>query len=368
MKKLFLIILMVVLVTLLILSGCAKQAPSPTSSQTKPAPAVPSPTVASPAASPASLTLPKSVVVGTNAPGTLTYTFTIALGDIIMKYTPMKVEQFPAGHTVWWPMIDTGELQFGCAASEAVYAAYLGKYEMEAPTKGLGFDLRTLMHGYDLPLAFYVTADSPIKTMKDLKGKKVPVEHGAQFTGTLTALALLANAGLTKSDVVAMAAPNTQEGVRAVIEGRADAAATAVGMAITEELKAAKGARCLPVDTSPEAIARMKAIYPGYFAMMVEPGLAGITEKMYVLGKVMELVSHKHLSDDAAYAITKAISEHYQDTWPIHATFKGFTLDKFVSKDAVAPYHPGAIKYYKEKNIWTPEMEKYNNELLALKK
>ncbi len=44
---------------------------------------------------------------------------------------------------------------------------------------------------------------------------------------------------------------------------------------------------------------------------------------------------------------------------------KEWTPDRFVSKEALIPYHPGAIRFYKEKGVWTDEMAKLQEALLA---
>lgn len=368
MKKVILLFVSLAIIATLLFSlfGCTSPAPSPTPTPTKPA-SSPAPTAApSPTAKP--LNLPKSIVFGTNTTGTQSYTLGIALGDVITKYTGMKVDQYPQTYSAWVPMLNTGEAHMGYAASEGIYSAYLGKYDMEKPSDGKGFDIRTLMHGYDLYLAVFVPGNSNVKTIQDLKGKKIPTEYGAQTTTTLAALAALANGGLTDKDVIPQVSTNVTAGIRAVIEGRADAALCSVGASVITEMEAAKGARAIPLDNSKEAIARMKQIYPGYTTALVKAGYPGIKEDTNVLSKAMVVATSKNLSDDVAYAIVKASYEHIEEIYPVHAAFKEWTKGKFVSIDAVAPYHPGAIKYYKEIGIWTPEIEKLNNELIALKK
>jgi TRAP transporter TAXI family solute receptor len=64
------------------------------------------------------------------------------------------------------------------------------------------------------------------------------------------------------------------------------------------------------------------------------------------------LVVHPSMSEAEAYAITKALVEHVDQIQAVHPSMKALT-PKFMTEQKVAPYHPGAIKYYKEKGLMT---------------
>jgi TRAP transporter TAXI family solute receptor len=311
--------------------------------------------------------LPKTIVHGANPPGTLLYVMGAGFAKVITSHTPMKVEIFPQGGTVWYPMLQSGEVHFGIQGTDDILTAYLGEATYEKPTKGKGFPLRTLMLGSPVEIALVVPGDSNIKSPQDIKGKRMPVNYGTLYSATLSARALLANYGLTPKDVKELNVTGVASGVRAVIEGRADVALGAVGAGFIEELKAARGARHLPLDTSPEAIARMRKVHPGYFPIKVKPGKAGVTEEMTVLGKALALVSAESLSEDIAYHITKALWENPEELGSIHPKLKSWTSDRFASTYAVVPYHTGSIKLYKEKGVWTKELEEHQNNLLKIK-
>jgi hypothetical protein len=74
------------------------------------------------------------------------------------------------------------------------------------------------------------------------------------------------------------------------------------------------------------------------------------------------------LSDETAYQAVKAMWENYKDFAPIHVLLKDWIQERFVSKEALIPYHPGTIKFYKEKGVWTDEMGRLQETLLAKKK
>lgn len=311
--------------------------------------------------------LPKTVVYGANVPGSLFYVMAAGMSKVITAHSPMKVEVFPQGGTVWYPMLETGEVDFGIQVPGDILTAYKGEAIYEKPTKGKGFSLRTLMLGSPLAVGFIVPDDTDIKTVKDIKGKRLPLDYGAFYSATLTILALLANSGYTVGEVKGLTVTTYVAGVRTLIEGRSDLTMGSVGSGITKELKTARGARYLDLDTSPEAIARMKKVHPGYYPIKVKPGPAGVVKETTVLGKDITLVCGERLSEDVAYHITKALWENYKELAPVHPRLKFWTPDRFASTRAVVPYHAGSIKWYKEQGVWTKELEEHQKELLTIK-
>ena len=311
--------------------------------------------------------LPKRIVLGGNPPGSLFYVMAAGISKVISAHTPMKVEVFPQGGTIWYPMLDSREVDFGINVPGDILTAYKGEAIYKKPTKGKGFDLRTLMLGSPLMVGLLVPEKTDIKGIKDIKGKRIPVDYGAFYSATLTVRALLANAGLTYDDVKGLTVTTYVAGVRTLIEGRSALAMGSVGSGITKELKTAKGARYLDVDTSPEAVARMQKVHPGYYPIKAKPGLAGLAKETMVMGKDITLVSGKHLSSDVAYHITKALWENYKELAPVHPRLRAWTPNRFASTRAVVPYHAGSIKFYKEQGVWIKELEEHQKKLMAIK-
>lgn len=311
--------------------------------------------------------LPKTIVFGANTPGSLFYVMAAGMAKVISSHTPMRVEVFPQGGTVWYPMLQTGEVNFGIQVPGDILAAYKGEAIYNKPTNGKGFPLRTLMLGSPLMVGLLVPGNTDIKTVKDIKGKRMPVDYGAFYSATLTVRALLANAGYTAADVKSLTVTTYVAGVRALIDGRADLTMGSVGSGVIKELKTKKGARFLNLETSPEAIARMKAVHPGYYAIKAKPGPAGLAKPTWLLGKDITLVCSARLSNDVAYAITKALWENYKELAPIHPRLKFWTPNRFASTRAVVPYHPGSIKWYKKVGVWTQALEEHQEELLRMK-
>ena len=92
--------------------------------------------------------------------------------------------------------------------------------------------------------------DSLIKTIHDIKGKRLTGEYPAQLANWYITFAALAGAGLSWKDVKVVAVPAANEGVDALVQGRADAALHALNSAKVREADASVGVRHLTIDCS----------------------------------------------------------------------------------------------------------------------
>lgn len=325
--------------------------------------------VLSPKPAPAAGALPSTIVYGSAPPGAMAYTVGVALGKIIGDNTPMKVEVLPQTWDTWAAMMETKEVDIGCGGGAGPgYLAYRGLGPYKRSTNGKGFNFNTVLLGGPLKSTFGVARDANIRTLKDLKGKKVVAEYRAFLAAQITSDVSLANAGLTSKDVTNIPVTNLTEGLRAVTERRADAAITALGAAMCEEWNRARGLRILPIDTSPEALARGKKVNPAYRPYTQKAGIYSYIEEpvtIYVHDWI--LVARNTLPDNVVYEVLKAIWQNADKLPQFHALFKEWNRAEFARTATAAPYHPGAIKWYKEKGLWTRELEAYQKEMLGWK-
>lgn len=359
-RSLGILLAIILLVSSVLLIGC-KPAPAPAPKPTPPP--TPAPAPAPPPAPP----LPKTIVFGAGATGSLAYTAVIPLAKVIGDHTPMKVEVLPQGETVWYPMLHTGEVQLGAIGTAPSYYAYMGLGMHKEPTKGKGYNLTTVLIGGPLKTTLAAAKDTNIYTIPDIKGKKVVTEYKAFFAAELSASVYLANAGLTKADVINVAVSDVTEGVKAVIERRADVAITTVAAAMTEEWDRARGCRILPIDTSPEALARAKKVCPTYMPYTHKPGLPGLEKETTTYVIPWNVLASPSLPENAVYEVLKALWQNMGELTGYHAMFKEWPTTGFAVTYAAAPYHPGAIKWYKEQGVWTSQLEAYQKEMLGWK-
>lgn len=314
--------------------------------------------------------LPSTVSIGTHPVGSFFNFVGTAAAKAISDHTKIRGIPKPmAGPVAWLPYMERGDIELGVLNVWDAEKGYLGESVYEKLSGKKGFSIRLLAVTVPNLGGSVVAKDSGIFNYSDLKGKRV---CGNFPTPSLQAQveAFLANGNLEWKDVIPVPVNSVVEGVKMVMDGRADASGTtALGTGIVEELHAKKGARFLGVDISPQALERTRKFHPGYpYKVKPDQKYTGVEKEQYAWAYDIYLIVGEQVPDDVIYIITEALWENYKDFDKVSQLLKDWTPDRFVSKEAVIPYHPGAIKFYKEKGVWSKEMEAIQKKTLSNKK
>jgi len=315
----------------------------------------------------ASASAQQSLRMGTASVGALFYVFGAAISEVVGKHAGMKIEVLPQGNIMTLPLMASHEVDLIMLANDELEYAYLGRGIFERQTKGKGYDVRLLMLGMRNAASQLVPGDSGIKTYQDLKGKKVVLDHGTQQALNIGSRASLIAGGLTEKDVVVIKASDIPEAVRLVTERKADACFGGIGVPAFRELAAARGG-ILYLEAGDKHWPQVHQISKAYFPMTVKKGPLGIERDTVLVTRNFDLVARTDLSDDQAYTIVKTVWDHDAELAPHHPQLKDWVKERFVAEQATAPYHPGAIKLYKEKGVWTEKMQAHQDALLKMKK
>jgi TRAP transporter TAXI family solute receptor len=268
------------------------------------------------------------------------------------------------------PLINSGEMEFGVVNAVDMGLAYRGpsfKIGGRNPFPH-GPNLRLAMRGSPLMVGLLVRKDSPIKSVHDVKGKRMTGEYPAHLAVWYNMFGHLASAGLTWSDVKVVPVPAVNDGVDALVQGRADVTEHALNAAKTKEADAMIGVRHVSIDCSPEGEARLKKAVPGYYGRIVKAGTAtGVVEDTCFIAYDTYLSVGKSVPDHVVEAALKAIWDNVDQLGPIHPMLKEWTRDRAVDTEVTLPYHPGAIRFYKERGVWKPGMDQVQERLLSVK-
>jgi TRAP transporter TAXI family solute receptor len=314
---------------------------------------------------------PKSVTVGTNPAGTVFYAVAGGLASVISGAAPFQAVVQPyTGTSTFLPLLDNGELDLGVVNAVDMGLAYQGPARFKIGGRN-PFphvpNTRLLMRGSPLTASLVTRKDTGIKTVHEVKGKRVTGEYPAHLAVWYSVFGSLASGGLSWDDVKVVPVPAVNEGIDALVQGRADVSNHAVGSAKIKEADAAVGVRYVSLDCSPQGEERIKKAVPGYYLTTLKSGsTTGIIGDTCVQSYDIYFVGHKALSGQAVQATLKALWDNVDKLPPLHPQFKDWTRERAASADVTIPYHPAAVEFYKEKGAWSAKMDETQKKLLAL--
>jgi TRAP-type uncharacterized transport system substrate-binding protein len=141
----------------------------------------------------------------------------------------------------------------------------------------------------------------------------------------------------------------------------------AVGSAKIKEADAAVGVRYVSLDCSPQGEERIKKAVPGYYLTTLKSGSStAIVGDTCVQSYDIYFVGHKALPAPFVQTTLKALWDIVDKLLPLHPQFKEWTRERSAFADVTIPYHPAAVQFYKEKGVWSPQMDETQKRLLAL--
>jgi TRAP transporter TAXI family solute receptor len=314
--------------------------------------------------------LPRTVVWTAYDVGSAGYSQAASIGNAMQQKEGVTMRVIPAGNDVarQIPLLRR-TAQFGALGS-ASFLSQEGVMDFAAPEWGPQ-PVRLLGAAWgDFNTGVCSCAgDAGIKTVFDLKGKRIAWVVGAPALN-LNMTAYLAGGNLGWSDVQKLDFPSWGASSRAVIEGKADCYIASTNSGPVYEL-ANSPRKYVPAampDPKKDPAAWQRA---RRWAPYLEPNAATVgappvsKDTPHVGGTYGYPIITAYDFQDAelVYQQTRLMYElypAYRDAWPGN---DGFALDK-QRLAWVMPYHEGAVRYFKEKRVWTEELDRHNTQLL----
>jgi uncharacterized protein len=277
----------------------------------------------------------------TMQPGTLNHTSGSAVAKVLKEKANLNVVVQPtAGESVLIPLISRGEAEFGIANIFEVVAA-----KQSAP------DIRLIGSLHPLRGAFWVRKDTNMRTMADLKGKKVGMGYSAMKTIDPMVRAILATGGLTEKDVTPVLIPNVIRGADDFASGQADMFFFAFGAPKVREVDVTVGGiRALEIPASGIAAAQ-KILREGYLTpAQPNPFFIGVEKPMDVYTWDNMIFTNAKVKDEVVYKIIETLEANKAELVTVQPALREFSAAALYKKYNL-PYHPGALKYFKDNNI-----------------
>jgi uncharacterized protein len=163
--------------------------------------------------------------------------------------------------------------------------------------------------------------------------------------------AMLATAGLTEADVKPVLVPNVVRGADDFMAGNADMFYFAFGGPKVREADATVGGlRVLEMDENGMPAARK--IMPYGYASPITPGpiFIGVEKPMKVYAFDNVLITSAKVSDDLIYKVLETMDKFKDDMVAVQPVLREFS-PAFAYAQYAMPYHPGALKFFKDRNI-----------------
>lgn len=336
-------------------------APAPVAAAPTPRPTTPAPTPApaTPAPAPAAK-LPPLMSIATAGVGTTSYIVGSAFAEVLQKYTGTKLSIEPSGATARWiPLMKTKEidLAIGCGFPD-VQDGYYGKFFWA--DKGP----QPVLHaatGHIMPFGFVVT-DPKIKSLADLKGKKVYAEMKGMRIMSDSVKIMFREAGLKPGEVEVLTFADVNEATKGINEGKAIGVLYLPSVLPIVELDRAKPLYGVPV---PKEIAdKVLDELPVMGFTIWKKGEGIGKEDIPFITQPCGLHVRADLDQNVLYAFLDTVYSHYDDYKDKHPIMKSWTPQQGPSVIPL-PLHPGSVKYFKDKGLWKAEYEKLQQRWLA---
>jgi TRAP transporter TAXI family solute receptor len=244
-------------------------------------------------------------------------------------------------------LIDAGRIDLGMTTLGVALQAWTGRGPW---TRGKTFTgIRALFPMYDTPFHFVTTAKSTVRSVADLHGKTVGVGPKASTPGTYYPLILQA---LGISATIRNGSASDMAGQLG--DGLIDAFAFAAGLPVAafSELEAQRPVRFFTFTDA--QIAALKKAMPELGDAVVPRGTyRTLSEDHRTVGLYNFFIGREDLPEDLAYRITRTVLENNAALVKGHSAARETVLRNW-SKNTFLPFHPGSVRYYREKGITIP--------------
>lgn len=289
--------------------------------------------------------------IGSSPQGTLTYAMGAAFANVLRDTANIQARVQPqSGTGVMLPLINSGELDFGFVNTLELSEAYNGTGSHQGRAQR---NLRAAAVMMPIQVGIFVRNDSPIRTLEDLRGRRLAQGFTAQAVIQTVLSGVLANGGLTPADIRAVQVPNLIRGVDEFIAGNADAAFFALGQAKVAEADAAVGGiRFIPLSSDPAAVERMRRVVAPSYIGTVQPAanLPGVREPLPTMFYDYVMVVNASLPAARVQALVTALHDQRDRLAAALPIFRQQDNSRLYGPTD-APFHDGALAFFRSRNI-----------------
>jgi len=292
-----------------------------------------------------------NIAIATGGTGGVYYPLGGGMANILTKYVPgaAATARVTGGSVDNLKLIGTKQSEVALVMADAAVDALKG----EDKFKGNPVEARTLMVLYPNRMHVVTIEGRGIEKMSDLKGKRVSTGSPGSATEVM-AFRVIEAAGLDKDKDMKRERLGVAESVNAIKDRKIDAFFWVGGIptAAVTDLAATPGMKMKLVDHG-DLAEKMNAKYGKlYSPSKIKAGSYPGYDKDNSITEVWNLiVTNDKMSNEDAYTIVKTLVEKKADIVAVHKEAESFSLDNQLQERSPIPFHPGALKYFKEQGI-----------------
>ena len=289
--------------------------------------------------------------IATGGTGGVYYPLGGGMANVISKYIPNTeaTAEVTAGSVDNCKLIQTGKGDLALIMADIGYDAWKGLGRFKA---GGAIPLRTIGVIYSNYMHFVTGEGSGIKSVSDLKGRRVST--GSPGSGTeVKTIRVLESYGIDGEKDIKRDRLGVAESAGALKDRKIDAFTWDGGLptAAVLDFAATPGIKIKILNNADHLDKLLQKYGPVYFKLPIpKASYPGMDADVQVVCVANLLIGHEKMDAGLAYHITKVLIEHQPELVAVHKEAQNFTLATAAVGSSL-PFHPGAIKYYKEKGV-----------------
>ena len=295
----------------------------------------------------------QTVGIGSTKAGAVAQ-ITATISKAVSEHGGVQMRKQTMGGTQQYiPVVNAGELEFAISNITQYHMARTGT----GLSKGTPYtNLRLVATMMKFTVSPVVPLKSGITKTSQLRGKRM----ATGFKGAPLFVNLhngtLATADLTPADIKSVPQVGLVQHWRAFMAGKLDWAIAAAGSGFVKQMNAKidGGIRHISFPNTPEALKKMHVWFPKTNWEVIQPrkGLTGVIEPTNFVSYDYMLWTHKGMSDDVVYKVTKVMHTQAGQLMEGGPLWRSYQANKRLAKPQGHAYHPASVKYYKEAGLW----------------
>lgn len=308
----------------------------------------------------------KRITIGTNPQGSTYFLLGSGFAKLFQETLEIRSTAQPhAGSSVYLPLMQAGEISLGVNSSLDSGMAW----NAVEPYKEAMKKVRSIARVWILPYGYMVKEDSGIRTIGDLKGKRVVIDFKTNVSLGQLNRTIMSTAGLSTGDITPIESGGVVASINMVVQGRVDAAPVATGMPAMRKAHASVPGGLRIIALGPKASDEyMNNGMPGSYTLLARNSKRTpfIREDTRIAAFDSYLNAGSNVGDEDAYRMAKALYENWEQLQQDYPPLRGTPQKGLAPANNPIPYHPGAAKYYKEVGLYTDANMK--NDSMQMKK